>query len=595
MVTRRESAGVGWPLAAALVGLAASSLVAQSQTRLTGIVISADDAAAPVRSALVTLTEVTGAIPSRSTETGPDGRFAFPDLPAGRYDVSATKPAFLKASFGAARPMRMGSAVAIAAGQRVADVTLKMWRGGVITGQLMDETNRPMSNVTVTVRRLQFANGSSTIAAATAGSATTDNRGVYRIFGLPPGDYAVLSTIAGPGRGSPVQPTAARQITAEDVQRALRGDPRRASSGAATAPAEAVLGYAPVYYPGTTVAVDATPVHVDAGEERSGIDFSAQLVPLAELSGVIVPPDGQTIAGLQVSIALTARSQPASLVVSRPASIGSDGRFTINAVAPGQYSLVARGSPRPAAADGSSGAIGWWASTQISVDGRNLSGLSLTLEAGVTISGRVVFEGESPPPKGAIGVSVRLTPTGEPQTTDNTRITSTTSEGTFTITGVMPGSYTLSTSLIARSAPFTAWTFKSVSVAGGDFTDMPLTVSLGKAAEGLVVSFTDRPAAISGLCRDASNQPSSAYFIVAFPTNRALWPAGSNRIRNTRPGTDGFYLITGLPPGDYFVAAATDLAPDEWLIPSSLSRLAESAIRITLVEGQTRTQDLRVR
>ena len=557
--------------------------------RLAGLVITADETAAPVRSATVTLTEVTGAIPTQSTDTDQDGRFAFEGLPAGRYDVSATKPAHLKASFGAVRPMRMGSPIALAAAQTVTGVTLKMWRGGVITGLLLDEKNRPVSNVMVQARRLQLVNGSRTIAAATTASATTDNRGLYRIFGLPPGDYAVLSTLAEPNRASPNQPAGARQVTADDVQRALRGLPRGATTSADTAPAAPVLGYAPVFYPGTTVAVDATAVHVEAGEERSAIDFSAQLVPLAEVSGTVIPPDGQTIAGLQINIALTARSQPSSLVVSRPIPIAADGRFTTSGVAPGQYSLMARATPPL------SGAVGWWASTQLSIDGRSLSGLSLSLEPGVTVTGRVVFDGASPPAAGAIGVSVRFTPAGETQSVDNVRITSTTSEGTFTLAGLVPGDYSLSTSLIARSAPVATWTFKSVSVAGRDFTDVPLTVASGKAVEGVVITFTDRPSEITGVFRDAQNQPASEHFIVAFPINRALWSANSNRIRLARPGTDGHYLITGLQAGDYFVAATTDATPDDLAAELFLSQLAESAVKITLAEGQTKTQDLRIK
>ena len=599
-------------------GLAMASLSAQAQTRdavappaatasLSGIVITADDFAsppgapaprltgAPVRSATVTLTEVTEAVPTRSTDTDQDGRFAFESLPAGRYDVSATKPAYLKASFGAVRPMRMGSPIAMVAGQQVTAVTLKMWRGGVITGLLLNEKNRPMSNVTVQARRLQLVNGLRTPAAATTGSATTDNRGLYRIFGLPPGDYVVLSSLAEPNRTGPNQPAAARQITADDVQRALRGVPRSGNSSAEALPAEPILGYAPVYYPGTTVAVDAALVHVEAGEERSGIDFAAQLVPLAEVSGTITPPPDRTIAGLQISIALTARSQPASLVVSRPISIGADGRFTISAVAPGQYSLEARASQPPSASNDLSGAVGWWASTPITIDGRHVSGLSLSLERGVSVTGRVVFEGASPPPAGGIGVSVRLTPVGEVQSPDNVRITSTTPEGTFAIIGVAPGNYSLSTALVARSAPIKGWTFKSASAAGRDFTDMPLTVAPGKAVESIVVSFSDRSTEINGVFRDASGRPSSEYFIVALPTNRDLWSAASNRTRLARPGTDGHYLITGLPAGDYFVAATTDAAPDDLSDASFLSRLAESAITITLAEGQTKTQDLRIR
>jgi hypothetical protein len=66
------------------------------------------------------------------------------------------------------------------------------------------------------------------------------------------------------------------------------------------------------------------------------------------------------------------------------------------------------------------------------------------------------------------------------------------------------------------------------------------------------------------------------------------------RVHAVRPATDGGYRAADLPPGDYFVAAVRRAAPDAWLDPSFLERLAVSAIRVTVGDGAPSAVDLRV-
>lgn len=76
-----------------------------------------------------------------------------------------------------ARPERAGTPVSIIAGQPAPTITLRMWRGAVITGLLIDSRGQPLSGATVSVRRFQGAAGSRSIALATVTSALTDDRG----------------------------------------------------------------------------------------------------------------------------------------------------------------------------------------------------------------------------------------------------------------------------------------------------------------------------------------------------------------------------------------------------------------------------------
>src|SRR6185295_16284435 len=92
-----------------------------------------------------------------------------------------------------------------------------------------------------------------------------------------------------------------------------------------------------------------------------------------------------------------------------------------------------------------------------------------------------------------------------------------------------------------------------------------IDVAAGTQVPEVVMTFTDRPSELAGALEDAAGRPATDFFVVAFPTERALWTTASRRIRTTRPGTDGAFSLKGLPAGDYFLAAITDVEPGEWL------------------------------
>jgi hypothetical protein len=61
-----------------------------------------------------------------------------------------------------------------------------------------------------------------------------------------------------------------------------------------------------------------------------------------------------------------------------------------------------------------------------------------------------------------------------------------------------------------------------------------------------------------------------------------------------RPGTDGKFTVRNLPAGSYSIVAVTDVEPGEWYDPEFLSQLASAAMRVTLSEGEKKTQDIRI-
>lgn len=83
--------------------------------------------------------------------------------------------------------------------------------------------------------------------------------------------------------------------------------------------------------------------------------------------------------------------------------------------------------------------------------------------------------------------------------------------------------------------------------------------------------------------------------MVVFADDQRYWIPHARRMRSTRPATDGTFSITGLPPGDYRIAAVTEIDTGGWLNPDLHRELLPASISFRLMEGQRATQDLRVR
>src|SRR5688572_19455168 len=157
--------------------------ITSGSSTLAGRVVSDAPAPQPMRRATVRLEGETGTS-VRHIGTDDEGRFVFDRLPAGRYTVSATKAGWVTTFHGGTVPGRgPGIPVAVAEGARV-DLELSLLPGAVITGVITDAYARPAPGVTVAAVNVRGGG-------ALPARVVTDDRGVYRIFGLAPGEYAV--------------------------------------------------------------------------------------------------------------------------------------------------------------------------------------------------------------------------------------------------------------------------------------------------------------------------------------------------------------------------------------------------------------------
>jgi len=108
------------------------------------------------------------------------------------------------------------------------------------------------------------------------------------------------------------------------------------------------------------------------------------------------------------------------------------------------------------------------------------------------------------------------------------------------------------------------------------------------------VVHTNKPAELGGVLQDSSGQPTSDYTIVLFSADQRFWTPQSRRIVSARPTTEGKYAFRDLPAGEYRLAALEDVEPESWFDPNFLRTLIGASTSVTIVEGEKKTQDLKV-
>ncbi len=538
---------------------------------ISGVIVTTERTPKPLRRARVMLTGGDLAL-GETTITADDGTFVFDRLPAGRYGLAATKDGYVTMSFGAAGPNRTGTRIALAARER-RSVSLALPKGAVITGLLSTDEGHPLAGITVMALTSRYVSppGERLFARVESLTATTDDRGVYRIFGLPAGEYIVMAQLR-PGPGSDFGGEL-QQISAAEVRRALSevGTSYRAPSrpgpppGPPAAPAVAEprrsVAFAPVYYPGTALIAQARPVTLAAAEERRGIDFVADYVPTATVQGYVTMMDGSA----PPRVLLIGQNPNGIGEPQRSAPVDRDGRFAIAGVTPGTYTVVAR----------SARAVAF---TQVTVSGDDLDGVSLALQPAFTIGGRIEFEGSGSKPTsfpvnrlslppaliaGGAGMqfSVELGP-----------------DGTFRVPDVTPGPLRFFTRLQGMRRPIGQWWLKSLNIRGRDVLDAPL--EFRESVDDAVITFTDRVNELAGRVNAPIGDPGP--YVVVFSVDRSRWFHQSRGVDAIRPGQDGRYSVKNLPAGDYYVALVNDIENMEWFDPIVLDSIAPKAARVTV-------------
>ena len=607
---------------------------------ISGVVMSDASPSRPVRRVMVTLGSGGAMKVPLAAITDDAGVFLFPNLPAGTYTLVATRPAYVPTAYGTKTYGRgSGVPISLAAGQHLNGITLKMLHGSVITGTIREASGRPATDVELIVMSVQSQNGRRKLTPVLQ-SATVDKRGEYRIYGLAPGEY-ILRAQPPPRLGvGDLRPTTPAELEWAKMAAAAQGTgaPGVLADVPPPPPNGRPVAYAPTYFPGTPDAGAATVVTLGPNEERTGIDFATTMVPVASIGGRVIGPDGQPPKNAQVTLQLAQTSSTSVIDMLMGMAggtfgvrVGADGRLSGSGITPGRYRLTVRGalssSPDrggpglnlPGAAGaaaalagamaGGAGGATLWASEDLDISGRDIDGLELRLQPGLTMSGTVVFEGEDPKdPVDASRVTITLNAASRDAKSALEMLAgmfqgttgAATKERTFIVAGITPDTYRATFNPPGVISPLLGntgaggWTLKSAMLGGKDIADMPIEIQPGDGIKDVVVTFTKSVTLISGKVQDAAGRPVAGFPIVVFPTDRALWSPGSRRILAAKPASDGTYKVSGLPAGEYYLCAVTDLDPNDLYDSAFLDQLIAGSFKITLGEGEKKVQDLRL-
>lgn len=542
-------------LSLALFGLGGATPAARQDPAPTGTglisgVITSTAGGRPIPNATLNVIQWVGGLGKQMpARTDAQGRFTLKDLPAGSYDVTARAEGHVSLRYGQKSPADGPKRIELADGQQFTDADIVLPKFTAIEGQLIDEFGEPVPGVLVAPMQVQFVAGKTRLTTAPGANTVqpTDDRGVFRIYGLAPGDYYLAAT-TGPFAG-PANPP----------------------------------GFAVTFYPGTANPQNAKAVRLDSGHDTSGVSFAMTPAPMSTISGSVSDADGKPVRGNVMLFGLSGgdvRSSMAAYIAS-----DADGRFTMRNVAPGSYVIQAYGRPAPGAGNIGRSPFG---ATVFDVTG-DRDDLKVVVK-GVRMTGRILFEGTSPlPPVDRVLLNMAsaefvTSPAGggPPAMTINP-------DWTFEILN-------MSGQRVVRpivGAP--GWILKSVLVGGKDVTDAPIDFRNSDGdVSGVEITLTSNAGSIKGTVTDKDG-PATGATVIAFADDSSKWSFFSRFISAGRPNAKGEFTLAGLPAGDYLVAVAPIGTNQVSADPAVLENLRKTAVRVNVVEGAAASVTLTIK
>ena len=467
-------------------------------------------------------------VPPQNAVINSDGAFRIENLEVGVYRVWAGAPGFVVDPQSIATESRniyhTGDSV-----------TLTLRKGGVITGRVLRSNDAPVVAAPVRAFRVRDENGKPTEGSSAFAERMTDDRGVYRMYGLLPGTYIVSA-----------------------------GGMTRFFGGSGT---NAHDHDVPTFAPSVTRDT-AQEVVVRSGDEATAdIQYRGELGHA--ISGTVLgvaPAQGGMNFGGTVSLTdVKTRTQ----LMGAQASAYTDNVFVFYGLADGEYELVAQQFSQ---------ARDFRASEpkRIKIQGADVTGVNLTVVPLPAITGRVILDSSSP----ADCVKRRATAFQETVVSVRRQKRSTKSaaseealadavplnsleqiaqdvpdaKGDFTLRNLRAGTYRVNVQL-----PGAAWYLRSVTLGaptkGADWKVISDGVSVKQSVAGLTVTISEGAAGIRGRLTVAEGQRLPARtFIYLVPAEKEN---ATNPLRyfEGRAENDGTFNLRNVVPGDYFIHA----------------------------------------
>jgi protocatechuate 3,4-dioxygenase beta subunit/uncharacterized protein (DUF2141 family) len=534
--------------------LGVSTADSSARASIAGTVLSAATGD-PLKKARITLSLSgdRGDAKPLSTITDEAGHFSIDQIPPGRYLLDADRNGYLRQQYGQTKADRPGVILTLSAGQKMGDISFRLQRSAVITGRVVDEDGDPIPGAQVQAMRRTYVRGKPVFSANEEGR--TDDRGEYRIYGLEPGNYYVLAT--------------------DQRNFVLMG-------GEDNAPE-----YAPVYFPNAASADHASAVTVAPGDEIPGIDFT--LVSNTnhgfEISGKVLGLT-QSVLRMTTQVMLSPtgddsddpmRREMRSTILNQ-----KDNSFTFTHVQAGNY-LLSVLDMRSGNEDSRE-----FASQQITVSDSDISGIELSLHAGVDVTGHVTVEGHTT--ASAMGAMIAIFPKQGSVGFDSRMPTAVQSDGSFTVKGLADGDYMIGIWSNCHTCYLKAATTKD----GADVLTNGLEITGGSAPPSIELIYSSNTAQVSGTVTQDDEKPAQGATVILVPDMGT--PNRDERFQTATTDQYGHFEIAGIPPGRFSVLALSDFddSSTSFTDPDFLRAFGERPQSIDLAEGDRQTLQLNV-
>lgn len=479
----------------------------------------------------------------RNVTTDAEGNFKVDGLRASAWQVLPAAQGYVvdTSNDEAAQPyFRIGEAA-----------TIRMVKGGVITGRVLNAVGEPLIAVPVSVQYVRDAQGRPASGGGAGGGFQTDDRGVYRIYGLLPGSYVVSAGRTGGGGG-----------------------------GGGRSPYD---GDVPTYFPAATrdTAVEVT---VGAGSETGGIDIQYRGDKGRAISGKITGATTDTSnrgfgpGGGGISVTLTHAGTGSMFNRTFVQARNGTNSYALFGVPDGEYEVTAeRNSP------GDNDAAS--APRRVVVGGRDVAGIDLVLMPLASIQARLQLETEAKEVKCETNRKAAFEeqlfvlqpeePTDSPQRRNARRPVFDNHLGTPNRAGEMSwrnlniGRYQLLTKLLDDN-----WYIRSITLPGAPVKATPkapakattidvarngVNLKSGDKLTGLTVKVSEGAAAVKGKVKaegDTPIPPMLRVYLVPVEKERA---DDVLRYAETSVSHDGVFSLGHLAPGKYWLLTRIEI------------------------------------
>ena len=516
-----------------------------------------EDTERPVRRARVVLfTLDEPSYPSRTVVTDGRGEFTFRNLASGQYQVLADYPGYVN-GFPTIDLKRRKPVPVSVDGTADSQILLRTERGGSITGKITYPDGEPAVGAQINVLIKQGKQWSH--APIVSSGAQTDDRGVYRIYPLPPGEYVVSvieqSLVIEERGGGQMQTTGNKSLT-------------------------------PYYYGDSSDYKTAKIIQVDSGREVTNINLTLTERATYKIAGTITA-SGEPLAGAYLRLAPhnEGLGGPTLMIPQGlPTRSDKDGRWSFMDVPDGRYAIELDHNSEqyriqsPDSDPNKTRPKFVPRRLDVTVAGADVSDLVMPLSEGGKISGSITVEGDKPLPRTTIDVSSEMS--GDSSGYGTSGRVEPAAKGMFMLEAVAPGDHLLT----ARTWDG-KYFVKSITWDGRDLMRQPLKVEELGEIKGVRIILSDEMGTLSGqLVSGEPKKPLVRTFFLLAPVEEARWTRRDAIIFGRTDG-QGAFKLSGAP-GEYILCVQAVGEKRPTLMEYLKAACVSAAPRVTLKRGE---------